>query len=74
MIFYLMVAKRPATLSNEPKECYTILFMYDNSLSPVHEVLTSADDGINMVRKIIYNVCFVWYLTQYPKFEFSDQL
>ena len=29
-----MVAKRPATLSNEPKGCYTILFMYDKNLSP----------------------------------------
>ena len=31
-----MVTKRPATLSNEPKGCYTNLFMYDKNLSPAN--------------------------------------
>ena len=31
-----MVTKRPATLSNEPKGCYTNLFLYDKNLSPAN--------------------------------------
>ena len=36
-----MVTKRPATLSNEPKGCYTNLFMYDKNLSPANNASVS---------------------------------